>query len=43
VAHLHIHVLPRRIGDDLAMNWGLVAGDRAAIAALAEKLKARLA
>lgn len=43
VAHLHIHVLPRRLGDDLAMNWGLVPGDRDAIAALADRLRARLA
>ncbi len=43
VAHLHIHVLPRRLGDDLAMNWGLVPGDRAAIQALAARLKAALA
>lgn len=43
VAHVHIHVLPRRLGDNLAMNWGLVPGDREAIAALAERLRARLA
>lgn len=43
VAHLHIHVLPRRLGDELKMNWGLNPGDRDAIAALAERLKVRLA
>lgn len=43
VPHFHMHVLPRRSGDDLAMNWGLKPGDRAEIAALAERLKAALA
>lgn len=43
VPHFHMHVLPRRTGDDLAMNWGLKPGDRAEIAALAERLKAALA
>ena len=42
VPHFHIHVLPRRIGDDLKLNWQLVPGDRAALAALAERLRAAL-
>lgn len=42
VGHLHIHVLPRRLGDGLAMNWGPVPGDRDAIATLAGRLRARL-
>jgi histidine triad (HIT) family protein len=42
VPHFHIHVLPRRIGDALAMNWSLVPGDRAALAAMAERLRAAL-
>ena len=27
VLHFHMHVLPRKSGDDLRLNWGLVAGD----------------
>jgi histidine triad (HIT) family protein len=42
VPHFHIHVLPRRIGDALAMNWSLVPGDRAILAAVAERLRAAL-
>ncbi|MGF1641436.1 MAG: HIT family protein [Rhodospirillales bacterium] len=42
VAHFHWHVLPRRIDDRLALNWGLVAGDRDAIAAVAERLRDHL-
>ncbi|HEX3500699.1 MAG TPA: hypothetical protein VHT04_15380 [Stellaceae bacterium] len=34
--------LPRRLGDDLRMNWQLVPGDRAALAAMAERLRAAL-
>jgi histidine triad (HIT) family protein len=43
VHHFHLHVLPRREGDDLRMNWGHRPGDRDAIAALGERLRARLA
>jgi len=43
VLHLHLHILPRRIGDELKMNWGLAPGDPAALAALAARLRARLA
>ena len=42
VPHFHMHVVPRRLGDDLKMNWQLVAGDRAALAAMAERLRAAL-
>ena len=42
VFHLHLHVLPRRLGDGLSMNWGLEPGDQAALAALAARLRARL-
>ena len=39
VFHLHIHVLPRRNGDGLAMNWvpSLAAPD--ALAAMAERIR----
>lgn len=42
VLHFHMHVLPRRLGDGLGLNWGLTPGDMGAIGALAEKLRARL-
>jgi len=42
VAHFHIHVLPRKKGDDLKLNWGAKPGDSKTIAAVAEKIRARL-
>lgn len=42
VLHFHVHVLPRREGDGLALNWGLLPGDMDAIAALAERIRSRL-
>ncbi len=39
VFHFHMHVLPRREGDDLKLNWGLRPGDMDAIGKLAEKIK----
>jgi len=42
VPHFHLHVLPRRAGDELKMNWDLVAGDKEALAELAGKLTAAL-
>ena len=39
VFHFHMHVLPRREGDDLKLNWGLRPGDMDAIGELAEKIK----
>jgi histidine triad (HIT) family protein len=46
VFHLHIHVLPRREGDDLKLNWdregSVVGGDRARITEIAARLRARL-
>jgi hypothetical protein len=35
-------VLPRKLGDDLKLDWGIKPGDRETIAALAEKIRARL-
>ncbi len=43
VFHFHIHVLPRRIGDDLKMNWGHTPGDMAAIKANYERIRAAMA
>jgi histidine triad (HIT) family protein len=42
VFHFHVHVLPRRIGDQLKMNWGHKPGDIAAIKAVYEKIKAAI-
>ena len=42
VDHFHLHVLPRRDGDDLKMNWGLVAGDMDAIQLAAEMIRNEL-
>ncbi len=43
VLHFHMHVVPRRMGDGLAMNWGLKPGEPAELAALAAELRAALA
>ena len=42
VRHFHVHVLPRKLGDQLKLNWGVNPGDSETIAALAEKIRARL-
>ena len=42
VLHFHMHVLPRKIGDDLKLNWGLEPGDMDAIGALAQRISANL-
>jgi histidine triad (HIT) family protein len=44
VCHVHIHVLPRRAGDDLPINWDRSSkgGDGDRIAEIAERLRARL-
>ena len=40
VLHFHMHVLPRRDGDELKLNWGLEPGDMDAIGKLAERIRA---
>jgi histidine triad (HIT) family protein len=42
VRHFHVHVLPRKRGDQLKLNWGAKPGDGETIAALAEKIRASL-
>jgi histidine triad (HIT) family protein len=42
VRHFHVHVLPRKPGDQLKLNWGVKPGDGETIAALAEKIRASL-
>lgn len=38
VFHFHIHVLPRRAGDDLRMNWGHTPGDMEAVKAAHQRI-----
>jgi histidine triad (HIT) family protein len=40
VAHFHMHVLPRTLGDDLKLNWGLIPGNMDDIQAVAERIRA---
>jgi histidine triad (HIT) family protein len=42
VRHFHVHVLPRKLGDQLKLNWGVKPGDGETIAALAEKIRASI-
>ena len=42
VFHVHFHVLPRKIGDKLSLNWGLKPGDMDEISAISDKIKAAL-
>lgn len=42
VDHFHVHILPHKLGDRLALNWGAKPGDHATIAALAEEIRAAL-
>jgi|SRR5579863_3903778 len=39
VGHVHLHVLPRRLGDALLVNWELKPGDMARIAEIAERIR----
>jgi histidine triad (HIT) family protein len=42
VPHLHFHVLPRRMGDELLINWPLKPGGRARIAEVAALIRTKL-
>ena len=42
VQHFHMHVIARQIDDGLDMNWPIMPGDMDAIAATAERIKAKL-
>jgi histidine triad (HIT) family protein len=42
VPHLHIHVMPRRTDDRLALNWESKSGDKTEIEAVWQRLKAAL-
>ena len=42
VPHFHIHVLPRRLGDNLLVNWTPKPGDMGQIGDVAERIRKRL-
>jgi histidine triad (HIT) family protein len=42
VPHLHVHIMPRRPNDGVALNWEYKPGDRAEIEAIYKKLKVAL-
>lgn len=42
VQHYHVHVLPRRLGDNAKLNWSLAPGDHEVIANQAADIRARL-
>ena len=42
VGHFHFHVLPRRLGDGVAINWEPKPGDMTRIAEVAERIRAVL-
>ena len=42
VPHLHLHIMPRRAGDNVALNWEYKPGDRAEIEAVWKRLKGAL-
>jgi histidine triad (HIT) family protein len=42
VPHFHLHILPRRMNDGIAINWTPKPGDHQRIAAIAERIRAAL-
>ncbi len=42
VFHFHLHVLPRKVGDELKLNWGHRAGDMARIKELHARILAAI-
>ena len=42
VGHFHIHVLPRRLDDELLVNWALKPGDYAHINEIADRIRQHL-
>ena len=39
VFHFHIHIIPRKIGDELKVNWGPKPGDMTRIEQAAKRIK----
>jgi histidine triad (HIT) family protein len=42
VPHFHLHLIPRWVRDGKGFDWKLVPGDRTAIAAVGERIRAAL-
>lgn len=42
VRHFHLHVIPRRLGDELKLNWGIKPGDMGEIGQTAERVRAAM-
>jgi histidine triad (HIT) family protein len=42
VFHFHMHIVPRAKDDGLLMNWTPKPGDKAALAALAERIRGNM-
>ncbi len=42
IPHFHMHIMPRKSGDELPLNWGLRPGDMGEIEKLAERIRATL-
>jgi histidine triad (HIT) family protein len=42
VPHFHLHILPRRMNDDLKVNWTPQPGDRQRIGEIAQRIRAHL-
>ncbi len=42
VFHFHMHILPRRMDDELKLNWGLRPGDMDAIKEVCERINKNL-
>jgi histidine triad (HIT) family protein len=42
VFHFHMHILPRRMDDELKMNWGLRPGDMDAVKEVCERIRKNL-
>ena len=43
VFHFHMHVLPRKAGDEVPLNWGFKPGSLNEIGELAEKIRENMA
>lgn len=42
VPHLHFHIVPRYLGDDLKLNWGHTPGDMADIQSVFERVRSAI-
>jgi histidine triad (HIT) family protein len=42
VDHFHVHVLPRRVGDNLAINWGHHPGEMSEIRTIHQRILAAM-